>query len=87
LDGERNGEREREKREIDEVEGEKREMEEESSDEVPDFRFRISRDEELLRIEQEQLSKKNLETLVVQFIRHQELGLKKSRTNSLRTFL
>jgi len=43
-------------------EREEREMEEESSDGKPDFRFRISQDEELLRIEREQLSKKNLET-------------------------
>jgi len=68
-------------------EREEREMEEESSDGKPDFRLRISQDEELLRIEREQLSKKNLETSIVQFIKHQELGLEKPRTNSLRTFL
>jgi len=68
-------EREREEREMDEMERERREMEEESSDEEPDFRFRISQDEELLRIERKQLSKKNVKTSIVQFIRHQELGL------------
>jgi len=45
-------------------------MEEESSDEEPDFRFRISDDKKLLQKEREQLSKKNLETLVVQFVKH-----------------
>jgi len=54
---------------------------EESSDKEPDFDFRTSDDEELLQYEREQLSKKNLETSIVQFIRHQELALKKPRTN------
>ncbi|EFN67719.1 hypothetical protein EAG_01307 [Camponotus floridanus] len=44
----------------------------ESSDKEPDFDFRTSDVEKLLQYEREQLSKKNLETSVVQFIRHQE---------------
>jgi len=60
---------------------------EESSDKEPDFDFRTSDDEELLQYEREQISKKNLETSIVQFIRHRELGLKKPRTNSLKRFL
>ncbi|XP_025270807.1 uncharacterized protein LOC112639853 [Camponotus floridanus] len=60
---------------------------EESSDKEPDFDFRTSDVDELLQYEREQLSKKNLETSVVQFIRNRELGLKKPRTISLNRFL
>ncbi|XP_025266662.1 stromelysin-2-like [Camponotus floridanus] len=61
--------------------------EENAIERKPETPFLISDVEELLQIEREQFSKKNLKTSVVQFIRHQELGLKKPRTNSLRTFL
>jgi len=61
--------------------------EEESYDEEFDYRFRISDIDELLQKEREQVSRKNLETSVVQFIKHQELGLEKPRINSLRRFL
>jgi len=54
---------------------------EESSDKEPDFDFRTSDDEKLIQYERKQLSKKNLETSIVQFIRHQKLVLKKPRTN------